>query len=101
MLRLIHQASQKDKELVFSMAWCYVLAFVSVQHGLLAGQWRCGVVLLLGITSGPLEITGSVLVSKGHLVAALHILVVTYFAQHTGLVQVDCFGRLFGVVYRP
>ena len=38
----------------------------------------CGVVLLLGITSGPLEITGS----KGHLVAALHILVVTYFAQH-------------------
>ena len=41
--------------------------------------WRfCGVVLLLGVTSGPLEITGSVLVSKGHLVAALHILVVLH-----------------------
>ena len=81
MLHLIHQASQKDKELVFSMAWCSLgiceRSAWSASRPVVS--WRfCGVVLLSGITSGPLAITGSVVVSKGHLLAALHILVVLH-----------------------
>lgn len=60
----------------------------------MAFLWCC--VTVGHLTSGPLAITGSVLVSKGHLLAALHILVVL----HT-LLSILGFSRLFGVVYCP
>ena len=95
MLRLIHQASQKEKGLVFSMAWVSEHSAWSASRPV--ALWHfCGVVLLSGITSGPLAITGSVLVSKGHLLAALHIHVVL-----RTLLSIQGFSRLFGVVYRP
>ena len=74
-----------------------VLVFVSIQHSLLVGRQHCGVfwqcVTVSGITSGPLPITGSVVVSYGRCVRQYKCLQL-YFAQHRGRVHVACFSRL-------
>ena len=73
-----------------------VLAFVSV-HSLLAGRQRCGIlwrcVTASDITSVPLAINGSAVVSQGRCVHHCTCLQF-YFAQHTRRVHVACFSRL-------
>ena len=69
-----------------------ILAFLSVQHGLLAGRkrfgvfWRC--VTVSRVTSGPLAITGSAVVlgfRVGAMRAPLHVLVVVLYSAYSGV----------------